>query len=298
MSCAYYAAAATAAYSAGSTFAVTGSLNKGLLAGFSAAAMPGGEGIGAIAASAVIGGATSKLMGGNFGHGFFSAGLGAAAGGIGRGIRNPVGQVLVGAIVGGTVSKVTGGKFANGAFSAAFAAALRADWGGGKWRKRNHQLNSSEAPSESQVTLSKQDLKAREALEIANKKSIKDNLEYGGIIYVEDGEYHYTTPLQGTDQGFDLNKSLALVPEAAIVVGDYHTHGDYSIYNRKTGQAIRTSDPKRDHFNSDNFSTPDLNGIRNDASIGGIYRGYLGTPSGRLLAFDPYKNIVYGLKGN
>ncbi|WP_331245810.1 RHS repeat-associated core domain-containing protein, partial [Pseudoalteromonas luteoviolacea] len=123
------AAAATAAYSAGSTFAVTGSLNKGLLAGFSAAAMPGGEGIGAIAASAVIGGATSKLMGGNFGHGFFSAGLGAAAGGVGRGIRNPVGQVLVGAIVGGTVSKVTGGKFANGAFSSAFAAALRADWG-------------------------------------------------------------------------------------------------------------------------------------------------------------------------
>ncbi|ALU44083.1 RHS repeat domain-containing protein [Pseudoalteromonas rubra] len=123
------AAAATAAYSAGSTFATTGSLNKGLTAGLTAAAMPGGGSVEAILASAAIGGVSSKLMGGNFGHGFFAAGLGAAAGNIGRGIRNPIGQVVIGAIVGGTVSKVTGGKFANGAFSAAFAAAMRADWG-------------------------------------------------------------------------------------------------------------------------------------------------------------------------
>ncbi|QTL36563.1 RHS repeat-associated core domain-containing protein [Pseudoalteromonas viridis] len=132
------AAAVTAAYSAGSTFAVTGSLNKGLTAGLTAAAMPGGGSAGAILASAAIGGVSSKLMGGNFGHGFFAAGLGAAAGNIGGGIRNPVGKIVISAIVGGTVSKVTGGKFANGAFSAAFSAAMRAsrnsdpgfDWDG------------------------------------------------------------------------------------------------------------------------------------------------------------------------
>ncbi|RZM75328.1 hypothetical protein C3B51_18675 [Pseudoalteromonas rubra] len=119
----------SAAYSAASTFAITGSLNKGLTAGLTAAAMPGGGSAGAILASAAIGGVSSKLMGGNFGHGFFAAGLGALTGGIGRGISNPIGQVVIGAIVGGTVSKVTGGKFANGAFSAAFVAAMRADWG-------------------------------------------------------------------------------------------------------------------------------------------------------------------------
>ncbi|MCO7191307.1 MULTISPECIES: RHS repeat-associated core domain-containing protein [unclassified Pseudoalteromonas] len=128
---AVYCQACLVAYNALSTYAVTGSLKASAIAAVSSAAMPGGGSVGNVLASAAIGGVAAKLQGGNFSRGFFAAGLGAATGGIGKGISNPVGQVVIGAIVGGTVSKLTGGKFANGAYSAAFAAALRADWGRG-----------------------------------------------------------------------------------------------------------------------------------------------------------------------
>ena len=84
------------------------------------------SGIESFAASGLAGGVISDLQGGKFGHGFVSAGIGAAMGG--RFGKNPFAQVIGSAVVGGTVSKLTGGKFANGAMSAAFATALRADW--------------------------------------------------------------------------------------------------------------------------------------------------------------------------
>ena len=45
------------------------------------------------------------------------------------------------------------------------------------------------------------DAAAKAALKKANPKSIKDNLEYSGLIYKKDGKYYYTGPKQGTDQG-------------------------------------------------------------------------------------------------
>ena len=63
-------------------------------------------------------------MGGKFGHGFWSAGVGAALGGQISAIKTAVGRVVASAVVGGTISKLTGGKFANGAFGAAFARVL------------------------------------------------------------------------------------------------------------------------------------------------------------------------------
>jgi RHS repeat-associated protein len=82
-----------------------------------------------MAAAAISGGIASKVQGGNFGHGFWSAGLGA---GIGGGTGQGFTKVITAAIVGGTISKLTGGKFSNGAISAAFAAAVAADWGSDK----------------------------------------------------------------------------------------------------------------------------------------------------------------------
>jgi RHS repeat-associated protein len=121
-----------AAAGAASGFVSTGSL-RGALSGaisgaaFGAIGASGLSGVESFAASGLTGGLLSDIQGGKFGHGFVSAGIGAAAGG--RFGQNPYAQVIGAAIVGGTISAVTGGKFANGAVGAAFAATLMANWG-------------------------------------------------------------------------------------------------------------------------------------------------------------------------
>ena len=123
---------------------------------------------------------------------------------------------------------------------------------------------------------------ARAALAVANPASIKDNLEYSGLIYRgSDGKYYYSGPAKGTDQGANPVGD-APAPKGTTVVGDFHTHGDYSTEDKKTGAAVRSSDPKKDQFNSDNFSTQDKT---DNAAVG--YPGYLGTPSGTLRKYDP-----------
>lgn len=131
-----------------------------------------------------------------------------------------------------------------------------------------------------------QDAAAKEALRLANPKSIKANLEYGGLIYKDSkGEYGFSGPVKGTDQGF--NPASTTIPKGTTLVGDYHTHADYSTADPVTGRAVRTSDPARDDFNSDNFSAQDRRGIANDAVGRPGYRGYLGTPSGTFKVYDP-----------
>lgn len=120
-----------AAAGAVSGFVSTGSLKGALQGAFSGAlfgAIGGARlsGWEAFGVSGLAGGFLNEVQGGNFGHGFISAGIGAVSGGwFGKKAMN---QVLGAAIAGGTVSKLTGGKFANGALTAAFAATLRADW--------------------------------------------------------------------------------------------------------------------------------------------------------------------------
>ena len=72
-----------------------------------------------------VGGVTSVLQGGKFGHGFFSAGAGVLAGGA-KWIQNAklAVRVLAKTIIGGTISSLTGGKFANGAVTGAFTAVV------------------------------------------------------------------------------------------------------------------------------------------------------------------------------
>jgi len=77
-----------------------------------------------VAAQAVSGGVMESLQGGNFGNGFFAAGLTATVTPNLRGIKNDFARVAAGALVGGTISKATGGKFANGVISGAIQAAL------------------------------------------------------------------------------------------------------------------------------------------------------------------------------
>jgi len=108
---------------AASAAANGGNIIEGALWG----AFTAGAGTYGYAAAAIAGGIASKGQGGNFGHGFWAAGVGAKiGGGYGKGMA----KVITAAVVGGTISKLTGGKFKNGAVSAAFAAAVAADWGG------------------------------------------------------------------------------------------------------------------------------------------------------------------------
>ena len=123
---------------------------------------------------------------------------------------------------------------------------------------------------------------AKAALSTANPQSIKDNLEYSGQIYQgSDGQYYYSGPAQGTDQGANPYRD-APPPSGSSVVANYHTHADYSTADPATGAAIRTSDPNRDDFNSDNFSTQDKKVFTNKG-----HTGYLGTPGGTNKKFDP-----------
>ena len=132
-------------------------------------------------------------------------------------------------------------------------------------------------------------------MKLANPLSITDNLEYGGLIYRdESGNYGFSGPVKGSDQG--VNPHDAVIPDGATLVGDYHTHGDYSLVDRVSGAAIRTGDPLRDEFNSDNFSASDYSGIRADARGISGYRGYLGTPSGLFKVFNPEDGTVSVLK--
>ncbi|MDC0601888.1 hypothetical protein OAP14_02535 [Aliiglaciecola sp.] len=145
----------SAAFSAATTYAVTGSLKAAFTSGAITAAtayafsqigshfdgldgvnggtynfggnmLTGGEVAQQIAAHAVVGGISSDLQGGKFGHGFFSAGVTKGIGGafLPGGDNLTTGEIaqgtVVSAIIGGTASKISGGKFANGAQTGAF----------------------------------------------------------------------------------------------------------------------------------------------------------------------------------
>ena len=142
--------------------------------------------------------------------------------------------------------------------------------------------------SNSAQSFATQEEAAMAALRDANPQSIRDNLEYGGLIYRDAaGQYHYTTPLAGTAAGF--NPGAVTTPPGTTVVGDYHTHGDYSSQD-SSDNAVRTSDPATDVYNSDNFSSTDRTGIASDASGNPDYRGYVGTPSGTFREYNPHTN--------
>ena len=127
----------------------TGSLRGALVGAFTAGAFHGVgttfEGFGKLTlglkaakvlAHGLVGGISSVLSGGKFGHGFASAGLTQAFSGAIDKIGGRIGNITSGsyfstanralrivasAVVGGTTSHITGGKFANGAITGAFS---------------------------------------------------------------------------------------------------------------------------------------------------------------------------------
>jgi hypothetical protein len=125
---------------------------------------------------------------------------------------------------------------------------------------------------------------AADVLAYINPVSIAVNLEYGGVIRLnaQTGEYYADYPTAGTPTGWTADTDFT-----ADVIGVYHTHGNYSIESPDTGLPIPTSDPLLDEYNSDQFSTHDIEAI-NAWSVGVPgFTGYLGTPSGNFLQYTP-----------
>jgi hypothetical protein len=130
-----------------------------------------------------------------------------------------------------------------------------------------------------------QDEAAKAVLTGLNPKSIKENTEYAGLIYKDaNGLYHYTNPTGGNGD----SSAVGSAPKGTTVYGDYHTHGDYSRPG-PNGTMIRT-DAAHDRYNSDHFSSVDMQQNRDSARSNPAFRGYLGTPSGALLIYNPITN--------
>lgn len=68
-------------------------------------------------------------------------------------------------------------------------------------------------------------------------------------------------------------------------MGEYHTHGDYSLKANKDGIGVRTT-KKHDYYDSDNFSPDDKDGADTSSGTYPGYRMYLGTPSGVFRVYD------------
>lgn len=134
---------------------------------------------------------------------------------------------------------------------------------------------------------------ARAAMTAANPLSIRDNLEYGGLIYkTTAGRYGYTGNVIGNEDGVDPWSGPS-IPTGTKEAGYWHTHGDYSEIIG--GQIIRSSDPTRDHLDSDHFSNQDIAVADRKAAGVGEYKGYVGTPSGKLRGYDAKAKTQYVL---
>ncbi len=109
----------------GDKFAKVASKGKGVFG----TGLDPGQFAGKVAMHGAVGGVSSVLQGGKFGHGFVSAGIAQAFSGQidkigGNNLAGSAKRIAASAILGGTSSALTGGKFANGAVTGAFSQAF------------------------------------------------------------------------------------------------------------------------------------------------------------------------------
>jgi RHS repeat-associated protein len=139
---------------------------------------------------------------------------------------------------------------------------------------------------------------ARDVHSFINPTSIRQNAEYGSVIY-RVGDHFFASPTftngSGTKVVVGAPSDKSRIPEgvrqSATRVGDYHDHGDYSkkITNPTNGRStiVRTSkseDPKSDHP-----SEPDRSRAESIQKTNPEYRFFLGTPSKELKEYDSKK---------
>lgn len=129
---------------------------------------------------------------------------------------------------------------------------------------------ASSSGSESQDNTNRIQLQhdaARNRLNEINPVSVRQNREFGGLIYRnQDGTFSSTAPVAGDATSVSIPDT---VPVGTLATATYHTHAAF--------------DPR---FDNENFSPTD---IESDASIG--LDGYLGTPAGQF----KYHEVSTGL---
>ncbi len=76
-------------------------------------------------------------------------------------------------------------------------------------------------------------------------------------------------PGQGLRSGRESAQGCACPARYALWWATTTLTADYSTLDPKTGAAVRTNDPSKDQFNSDNFSTQDKAGRRDEAGLPG-----------------------------
>lgn len=197
-------------------------------------------------------------------------------------------------------------SLASGAFSAVVFEVLRGGVNEGTGDLRRKEATSESKKVDAKLDLSEVDKAARKALEVANPQSIKDNKEYGGLVYRHKRKYYATGAVAGTGDTLtsaDLDPLWDTLPEGSLVVGEYHTHSDYSRKSRLTGEFVRVKNPAKDVYNSDNFSPSDniryqqiyIGITSKNPNITGLnWVGYIGTPSGTLKAYDTATSVSTG----
>src|SRR5713226_8455195 len=124
-----------------------------------------------------------------------------------------------------------------------------------------------------------------DAVRFINPTSIQQNKEYGGVIYKLKGSY-YVTKTVTTNEGNKVQVGGEKLPANAQRVGDYHTHGDYSVRDARTGQPVRTGDPRKDSYNSDHLGPTDLTTSHARGQGKSEYTTVVGTPSGKIRSLD------------
>lgn len=215
--------AAVGAAAAGAAHAAANGGN--ILTGALIGAFTAGVGQYGMAYAAVAGGIASRVQGGNFGHGFWAAGLGA---GIGGGAGQGWAKVISAAVIGGTISKLTGGKFANGAYSAAFVAAISTDWGNDKLKGSKQGKFTGVLDEKTQARVLEDLVGAKEKLgdfvnDLTNKTGNYENIkkQYG---YFDDFDFNSTREELITI----ANKSISL---ATDLIANPNRIGRYSTGN-------------------------------------------------------------------
>ncbi|MEC4088697.1 SpvB/TcaC N-terminal domain-containing protein [Pseudoalteromonas rubra] len=122
--------ASSQAFKAGLTSVASAAVFYGIGQGFSGTVYQ--NGFWHVSAHALAGGILSEVQGGNFGHGFWSAGLtkGAQVSGL-VDMNNVIVGTIQSMVIAGTISKLTGGKFTNAAITGAFQYLYNAKGGKG-----------------------------------------------------------------------------------------------------------------------------------------------------------------------
>jgi len=180
---------------------------------------------GRIAAHGMVGGISSVLSGGKFGHGFAAAGFTQAASEIGGeklfvegadSLPDRAANAIKAAVIGGSASVLSGGKFGNGAITGAFS----------------RLLNDDQVASRKEISNGKLDPKLKEAFDKAweqsNADAVDPNLrrEIGGFIGIEEDG---TVGVRFWKPGSTAQIKVPMLDKTKMyeglrVTGEFHTH--------------------------------------------------------------------------